>query len=157
MLGVEVLLAVLKIEAGAERWNIVATMYLANAGTIAVRIFQHLVDELHLDGTFLRKQVDVFGLVLTEQILNGPCLMALFIPVGILFRVLRLIKVRPVEHLHILGVLGSHNEHGEGCSIWQLCQRAVGGDRVVFGILRLLFRGIATGHHRCQHYGCEAQ
>ena len=36
------------VEAGTKGWDLITSMNLTDAGSVAIRILQHLVDELHL-------------------------------------------------------------------------------------------------------------
>ena len=98
------------IEASTERGDSFAAVYLADAGSIAVRVFQHLIDELHLDDPFIGNQVGILGSIAAELILQFPTLMPDIEVVFLTFRLLRLLDVRPVEHAHVLSV-AANQEH----------------------------------------------
>ena len=85
-------------------------MDLTHRRCLAVRIFQHLVDEPDLDDLVAIEQVGILGGIATEHLLKLPVLVPGIVVVFVILIPLRLLDTRPVEHLHVLPV-GADEEH----------------------------------------------
>ena len=84
-------------------------MNLADAGRIAVRILQHLINKAHLLDSVANDEIGVLSGVATEHLLKFPTLVqrlktlerATFL---LVFICVGLVQIGPVEHVHILAV-----------------------------------------------------
>ena len=129
-----------ELETAAERRNPLEGMNLADAGRIAVRILQHLVDKAHLLDFVANDEIGVLSGIATEHLLKFPTLMQCFESLEratfllVLIRV-GLVQIGPVEHVHILTV-ATDDVHGQRRGVVLLDDAVDDGSEGVVGVGR---------------------
>ena len=145
------------IIASTERRDTLAAVNLTDTWGIAVRIFQHLINKLHLNNLVTTKQVGVLGCVTAEHLLQLPSFMVGFEEFIIVTTLLGLFEISPIEHLHKLPVV-ANEEHGQRCRVVLLNDTVDDSSHRILTVFKGLLPLLLTAHHHChQANGQEHQ